>query len=66
MNKQLKQEIINFIFENEKAFQLKSITIGNFKEYIYNSQWNYLIGGKDVAEFIEKAIKLLTNKKQTK
>ena len=38
MNKQLKQEIINFIFENEKAFQLKSITIGNFKEYIYNSQ----------------------------
>lgn len=61
MNKQLKQEIINFIFENEKVFQLQSITIGNFKEYIYNSQGNYLIGGKDVAEFIEKAIQLLTN-----
>ena len=61
MNKQLKQEIINFIFENEKVFQLQSITIGNFKEYIYNSQGNYLIGGKDVAEFIGKAVKLLTN-----
>ena len=60
MNKQLKQEIINFIFENEKVFQLQSITIGNFKEYIYNSQGNYLIGGKDVAEFIGKAVKLLT------
>ena len=60
MNKQLKQEIINFIFENEKVFQLQSITIGNFKEYIYNSQGNYLIGGQDVAEFIGKAVKLLT------
>jgi hypothetical protein len=61
MNKQLKQEIINFILENEKVFQLQSITIGNFKEYIYNSQGNYLIGGQDVAEFIGKAVKLLTN-----
>ena len=61
MNKQLKQEIINFIFENEKVFQLQSITIGNFKQYIYNSQGNYLIGGEDVAEFIGKAVKLLTN-----
>ena len=61
MNKQLKQEIINFIFENEKVFQLQSITIGNFKQYIYNSQGNYLIGGEEVAEFIGKAVKLLTN-----
>lgn len=60
MNKQLKQAIINFIFENEKVFQLQNITIGNFKEYIYNSQGNYLIGGQDVAEFIGKAVKLLT------
>ena len=61
MNKQLKQEIINFIFENEKVFQLQSITIGNFKQYIYNSQGNYLIGGEEVAEFIGKAVKLLIN-----
>ena len=61
MNKQLKKAIINFILENEKVFQLQSITIGNFKEYIYNSQGNYLIGGQDVAEFIGKAVKLLTN-----
>lgn len=61
MKKELKQAIINFIFENEKAFQIQSITIGNFKEYIYNSQGNYLIGGEDVAEFIGKAVKLLTN-----
>ena len=61
MNKQLKQGIINFIFENEKVFQLQSITIGNFKQYIYNSQGNYLIGGEEVAEFIGKAVKLLIN-----
>ena len=60
MNKQLKWEIIKFIFNNEKEFQLHNATTKEFKGYIYNSQGNYLIGGEDVAKFINDAIKLLT------
>lgn len=60
MKKELKQAIINFIFENEKEFQLHNATKKEFKGYIYNSQGNYLIGGEDVANFIRDAIKLLT------
>ena len=61
MKKELKQAIINFIFENEKVFQLKNTTTTEFKEYIYTSKGDYLIGGEDVANFIDKAIDLLTD-----
>lgn len=61
MKKELKQAIINFIFKNEKVFQLKNTTITEFKEYIYTSKGDYLIGGEDVANFIDKAIDLLTD-----
>lgn len=59
MNKQLKWEIIKFIFNNEKVFQLKNTAAKEFREYIYDSKGNYLIGGEDVANFIDKAIDLL-------
>jgi len=61
MKKELKQAIINFIFENEKVFQLTNITKAEFRPYIYTAAGEYLIGGEDVAEFIEKAIDLITN-----
>lgn len=61
MKKELKQAIINFIFKNEKVFQLKNTTANEFREYIYDSKGNYLIGGEDVANFIDKAIDLLTD-----
>jgi hypothetical protein len=61
MKKELKQAIINFIFKNEKVFQLKNTTTTEFKEYIYTSKGDYLIGGEDVANFIDKAIDLLTD-----
>ncbi len=60
MKKELKQAIINFIFENEKDFQLVNNTTDNFKAYIYDSKGEYLIGGEDVKEFINKAIELIT------
>ncbi len=59
MNKELKKEIINFIFNNEREFQLHNATTTAFKEYIYTSKGQYLIGGKEVSEFIEQAIKLI-------
>jgi hypothetical protein len=59
MRKELKQAIVNFIFENDKEFQLLNRTKEVFREYIYNSKGNYLIGGEDVALFIAQSIKLI-------
>ena len=61
MKKELKQAIANFIFDNEKEFQLVNTTMDKFKAYIYDSNGGYLIGGQDVSDFIKKAIDLLTN-----
>lgn len=60
MKKELKQAIVNFIFENEKNFQITNATKEKFREYIYTSKGEYLIGGEDVKDFINDAIKLLT------
>lgn len=59
MKTELKKSIINFILHNEKDFQIVNSTNQAFREYIYNKDGNYLIGGEDVAMFIKDAIKLL-------
>jgi hypothetical protein len=61
MKKELKQAIINFIFENEKDLQLTNYTTDKFRLYIYDAAGEYLIGGEDVKEFINKAIELITD-----
>ena len=61
MKKELKQAIINFIFDNEKEFQLTNATINNFRLYIYDSTGSYLIGGEDVSKFIKESINLIKN-----
>lgn len=62
MKKELKQAIVNYIFDNEKQFQLHNSTVQKFRVYIYDTEGEYLIGGEDVAEFIQDAINLLTKK----
>lgn len=59
MNTELKKEIVNFIFDNSNEFQIINYTVNEFKLYIYNNEGNFLIGGKEVSEFISEAIKLL-------
>jgi hypothetical protein len=59
MNIELKKAIVNFIFENSKEFQIINATVNNFKLYIYDDKGNFLIGGKEISEFISNAIKLL-------
>ena len=59
MRTELKKAIIDFIFENEKQFQINNAVTEKFRAYIYDADGNYLIGGKDVSEFIDKAIKLI-------
>lgn len=58
-DKELKQAIINWLFENEKVFNRVNCCMDAFRAYIYDANGNYLIGGKEVAEFISKANKLL-------
>lgn len=61
MKTELKKAIVNFILDNEKEFQLHNTTTQKFRAYIYDSEGSYLIGGKEVGEFIRDAIKLLQN-----
>ena len=59
MKTELKKVIVNFIFDNEKEFQIINATVSKFRAYIYDESGEYLIGGKEVAEFIDSAINLL-------
>jgi len=59
MNIKLKKAILEFLCENEKDFQLTNRTIDHFRAYIYDRGGNYLIGGDEVANFIQRAEKLL-------
>jgi hypothetical protein len=59
MKPQLKKLIIDFIFENEKEFQINNAVTQKFRHYIYNPDGNFLIGGDEVYEFIKDAIKLI-------
>jgi len=56
---ELKKAIFNYMIENRDLFQLVNSTISHFREYIYNSEGNYLIGWKEVAEFITELSKLI-------
>ena len=58
---ELKNKIIKYIMENNNEFQLTNNTIAHFKEYIYNSNGEYLIGGEANAEFIKSFIYLYAN-----
>jgi len=61
MRKELKKAIIDYIFKNEKEFQLTNSVTTKFRAYIYDADGNYLIGGEEVSEFIREAIKLIKN-----
>ena len=59
INPELKQAIINYIFEKYNTFNRLNNTIHNFKNYIYDENWNYLIWWKDILEWIQNIDKLI-------
>lgn len=59
MDKELKQAIVNFMFDNIDNFQLQNYTTDKFKAYIYDDKGEYLIGGGKVASFIALALTLV-------
>lgn len=56
---QLKKAIIDWLFDNENAYQRINACTEYFKAYIYDSNGNYLIGGEEVNNFIINADKLI-------
>lgn len=58
MQTELKNAIIKHIQENSNDFQLVNNTTAHFREYIYDSKGEYLIGGVEVSRFITEFISL--------
>lgn len=59
VRKELKKAIIDWLYENENRWQRVNSCKSEFAEYIYNNKGEYLIGGKEVADFVIYAEKLL-------
>ena len=59
MYKELKAAIFQWLLDNENCWQRVNACTEAFREYIYNKDGNYLIGGEIVSDFIKKANILL-------
>lgn len=59
MSKELKKVIIIWLFDNENKWQRVNNCIDYFRDYIYDKNGNYLIGGEIIADFISKADKFI-------
>lgn len=56
---ELKIAIINWLVENEHGWQRTNECRKAFRQYIYDERGEYIIGGKEVDDFIDAADKLL-------
>ena len=59
MRMELKKAIIKWMLDNENRFQRINECMKEFKNYIYDSNGNYIIGGQEVSDFVIKCDKLL-------
>ena len=59
IDKELKRMIFNWLVDNENEWERVNACHEKFRDYIYNSEGNYLIGWEKVSNFIYKADKLL-------
>ena len=59
IHKELKKAILIWLLDNENEWQRVNACHKYFRQYIYDNTGNYIMGGKDVSDFIIKADKLL-------
>ena len=59
MHHELKRAITNWLLDNPNTWQRVNACHEEFRAYIYNADGNYLIGGKEVSEFISKINKVI-------
>lgn len=62
MQIELKKAIVEHVFNNVDDFGIINNTVDKFRAYIYDSEGEYLIGGREVSEFIKQAIDLVRGK----
>lgn len=60
MNIELKKQIVLWIFDNVKYFQLTNLCVEQFRPYIYDASGSFLIGGVDVYKFICDQVELIS------
>ena len=56
---ELMKLIINWLFDNKDAYQRVNTCKEYFKPYIYDVDGNYLIGGKEISNFITGANQMI-------
>lgn len=59
MRKELKKAILDWLFENPNEWNRLNACSKAFRAYIFDDKGEYLIGGREVSEFIEEADKLI-------
>lgn len=52
MNKELKKNIIYWFMKNENVWQRVNTCHKTFRQYIYDNNGEYIIGGQEVSDFI--------------
>lgn len=62
MNRELKKVILLWLLEHENEWQRVNACIEEYKEYIYDTKGNRLIGGEAVTNFIKEADKFIYGK----
>lgn len=61
-DKELMRAILNWLLEHENEWQKVNTCVDEFRNYIYDENGNFLIGGEIVSNFIKNADKLLYGK----
>lgn len=56
---ELKKAIIDWLIENKTTWQRVNECRNAFRQYIYDANGSYIIGGEVVSDFISKADELL-------
>lgn len=62
INIELKKAICEWICDNISEFQIYTACTKKFRNYIFDDEGNYLIGGEAIADFCNNAIDLIIEK----
>ena len=59
MNHELQKQIIIWMCDNRSTWQIVNSCHKHFYQYIYDDSGDYIIGGKQVSDFINKVYDIL-------
>lgn len=59
MHIKLKQAIVNWLIDNRECYRRNAACREEFRQYIYDKNGNYIIGGEEVSNFITNIEEIL-------